>query len=49
MTKNKDRLQKFFGGSNVKAIGKAFKRVDADGSGDITWEEFKAACCRIVE
>ena len=28
---------------DLKEIGKAFKRLDADGSGDLTWEEVRKA------
>ena len=31
---NMDVMKKYFGGKNKKAIGKAFKRIDADGSGE---------------
>jgi len=47
--KNQEQLKKFFGGSNIKAIGKAFNRIDADGSGDLTWDEFKEGSQRIVQ
>jgi len=40
--KNKEVMQKYFGGKDAKAIGKMFKKLDADGSGDLTWEEFVA-------
>mmetsp|Transcript_33037 Transcript_33037/g.65706 ORF Transcript_33037/g.65706 Transcript_33037/m.65706 type:complete len:168 (-) Transcript_33037:315-818(-) len=40
--KNKDMLAKYFGGAELKEIGQAFKRLDADGSGDLTWDEFIA-------
>jgi len=40
ISKNKDMLAKYFGGASLKEIGKAFKRLDADGSDDLTWEEF---------
>ena len=49
VSKNKELLQKWFGGKDVKAIGKAFKKIDADGSGDITWDEFTAGAIRVVE
>ena len=46
--KNKDVLQKYFGGKDMKAIGKAFKRLDTDGSGDLTWDEFVAGSQRMI-
>lgn len=49
VSKNTELLKKWFGGKDVKAIGKAFKKIDADGSGDITWDEFTAGAIRVVE
>lgn len=46
--KNKEVLAKYFGGKDVKAIGKAFKRLDADGSGDLTWDEFVSGSQRAI-
>ena len=40
VSKNKELLGKYFGGATAKEIGMAFKRLDADGSGDLSWEEF---------
>jgi len=40
LSKNKDLVSKFFGGQTLKEIGKQFARIDADGSGDLTWDEF---------
>jgi len=48
VSKNKDMMQKYFGGKNVKAIGKAFKRIDANGDGELTWDEFVAGSQRLV-
>lgn len=48
VSKNKDILQKYFGGKDMKAIGKAFKRLDVDGSGDLTWDEFVSGSQRMV-
>jgi Ca2+-binding EF-hand superfamily protein len=48
VAKNKELLQKYFGGKNLKAVAKAFNRIDVDGSGDLTWEEFCAASTRII-
>ena len=46
--KNAEMMAKYFGGKNKKAIGKAFKRLDADGSDDLTWDEFVAGSIRII-
>ena len=46
--KNKAVMQKYFGGKDTKSIGKAFKRIDIDGSGDLTWDEFVAASQRMI-
>ena len=49
--KNKKLAKKFFGKKSVKnkkALIKAFKKLDADGSGDLTWDEFVAGSKRIV-
>ena len=32
-----------FGGATLSEIGMAFARIDADDSGDLTWDEFKGA------
>ena len=48
MSQNKEVMQKYFGGKNVKAIGKAFKKIDADGSGGLTWDEFVSASQRAI-
>merc|ERR1719482_8446 len=42
VSKHQDVMSKFFGGDNINAVGEAFRRIDADGSGDLTWEEFVA-------
>lgn len=39
-------LGAFFGGETLCEIGKQFKSVDTDGSGDITWDEVAAAVKR---
>ena len=36
-------MSKFFGGATKAEAGKAFKKIDVDGSGDLTWEEFEGA------
>lgn len=36
-------ISKFFGGVSQKKVGKLFKELDADHSGDLTWSEFTAA------
>ena len=33
-------MAKFFGCVTMAEVGKSFKRLDADGSGDLTWDEF---------
>lgn len=38
--KNQDMMKKYFGGSNLGEIGRAFNRIDADGNDLLTWEEF---------
>ena len=48
LSKNKDMMSKYFGGKDMKSIGKAFKRIDADGSGDLTWDEFVAGSQRMI-
>jgi Ca2+-binding EF-hand superfamily protein len=48
VSQNKEVMQKYFGGKNVKAIGKAFKRIDADDSGGLTWDEFVAASQKAI-
>ena len=40
---NQALLAKYFGGSTLKDIGSAFKRIDTDGNASLTWEEFVAA------
>merc|ERR1719240_1353034 len=40
---NQTLLSKYFGGSTLKEIGSAFKRIDADGNASLSWEEFVAA------
>eukprot|EP00746_Dinoflagellata_sp_MGD_P140488 gnl/MRDRNA2_/MRDRNA2_73728_c0_seq1.p1 gnl/MRDRNA2_/MRDRNA2_73728_c0~~gnl/MRDRNA2_/MRDRNA2_73728_c0_seq1.p1 ORF type:complete len:177 (+),score=48.12 gnl/MRDRNA2_/MRDRNA2_73728_c0_seq1:125-655(+) len=41
--KNKEFMAKYFGGSTPAEIGQAFKRIDANSDGHLTWEEFVAA------
>ena len=39
-----ETMAKFFGGNAAKGlahIGQAFKRIDVDGSGTLTWDEFE--------
>merc|ERR1719353_33502 len=36
-------LSKYFGGSTLKEIGSAFKRIDVDGNASLSWLEFVAA------
>merc|ERR1719375_1414418 len=40
---NQTLLAKYFGGSTLKEIGSAFKRIDKDGNASLSWEEFVAA------
>jgi creatine kinase len=40
---DKDVMAKFFGGSTLKEIGSAFRRLDTDNNGALTWDEFEAA------
>jgi Ca2+-binding EF-hand superfamily protein len=42
VSQNKTSLSKFFGGMTVQELGKTFKRLDTDGSGDLSWDEFVA-------
>ena len=47
--KNRKLAKKFFGKmKNKKALKKAFKKLDVDGSGDLTWDEFVAGSKRLV-
>jgi len=42
-----DTMSKFFGGDASKGlqhIGKAFKTIDKDGSGTLSWDEFERFC-----
>ena len=36
-------MSSFFGGCTKAEVGKVFKTIDIDGSGDLTWEEFEGA------
>ena len=38
--KFKDVLKKYFGGNTVANVDKLFRSIDANGTGDFTWEEF---------
>ena len=40
LSKNKELMGKYFGGSSMQEIGKAFKRLDSNGDGELDWEEF---------
>mmetsp|Transcript_26567 Transcript_26567/g.65794 ORF Transcript_26567/g.65794 Transcript_26567/m.65794 type:complete len:126 (-) Transcript_26567:51-428(-) len=48
VSRNKELLAKYFGGSSVAEIGQAFKRLDTDKSGDLSWAEFTAGCERFL-
>lgn len=41
--KNKEIMSKYFGGSTPAEIGQAFKRIDVNSDGNLSWEEFVAA------
>jgi len=34
-------MSKYFGGVTPSQIGKAFRKIDADGSNTLTWDEFE--------
>ena len=36
-------LARHFGGASLAEVAAAFKRIDGDGSGDLTWNEFMEA------
>ena len=36
-----ESLKRFFGGYKQSEVGLMFKKVDLDGSGDLTWDEFE--------
>merc|ERR1712078_833668 len=40
---NQTLLAKYFGGSTLKEIGEAFRRIDTDGNASLSWDEFVAA------
>ena len=40
LSKKKELLTKYFGGASMAELGKAFNRLDTDGSGGLSWEEF---------
>jgi Ca2+-binding EF-hand superfamily protein len=37
---NKEAMAKFFGGSDMASIGRAFGRIDQDGNDSLSWDEF---------
>lgn len=43
ISSNKQLAQKYFGGATMAEIGAAFRRIDIDGSGDLSWDEFETA------
>jgi len=49
VSKNRKKLAKFFGGATMREIGEQFKRIDADDSGDLTWDEFVAGVKKLAE
>ena len=48
LAKNKDLMAKYFGGSTMKEIGEAFRRIDANSDKQLTWEEFTAAAQKLI-
>lgn len=46
VSKNKEIMAKYFGGSNVGAIGRAFGRIDTNRDKQLSWEEFVDAVCK---
>jgi len=40
---NKEMIAKYFGGCSLPALGRAFRRIDADGDGALVWDEFVVA------
>ena len=43
LSANREAMAKFFGGETMAEIGKQFKRIDVDKSGDLSWEEVMSA------
>jgi Ca2+-binding EF-hand superfamily protein len=43
---NEEAMKKFFGGASLAEIGSAFKIIDADGDGSLTWDEFLGAATK---
>ena len=41
VARNQLALAKYFGGAGVEALGRAFRSLDVDGSGDLCWEEIE--------
>jgi len=48
VSKNQDIMKKYFGGKNIKQVGKMFNKIDKDGSGDLTWDEFVDGSIRML-
>jgi Ca2+-binding EF-hand superfamily protein len=48
LSQNKDLLAKYFGGTSLAELGKAFKRLDVDRSKDLSWEEFTSAAAKLI-
>ena len=44
VVKNQALLSRYFGGATAKEVGRQFQRVDVDGSGALTWDEFVSGC-----
>ena len=47
VSKNRELLSKYFGGASAKEVGMAFRRLDVDGSGELSWDEFEAGAERL--
>jgi len=43
IAQNRELAARYFGGANMAQVGAAFRRIDVDGSGDLTWDEFVEA------
>ena len=41
VAKHRDQMMKMFGGQTMQEIGRAFKRLDANGDKHLTWEELQ--------
>ena len=48
VSKNAEVMSKYFGGKDKKTIGKAFRRIDANGDGELSWDEFVQGSQRLI-